>query len=69
MTQEGSDKVRCNLYIPKKLISEVDKLAKEFGANRSVMVSVILKTYMDQQEVINLSKMAQRKEMQSQRIE
>ena len=50
------DKLRCNLYIPSEIVEEVDKLAKMYGANRSVMVSFILKTYLDQQKVVELAK-------------
>ena len=51
------DKTRVNLYIPNPIIEEVDKLAKMYGANRSVMVSVVLKTYIDQQKVVDLAKL------------
>ena len=50
------DKLRCNLYIPSEIVEEVDKLAKMYGANRSFMVSFILKTYLDQQKVVELAK-------------
>ena len=43
------DKLRCNLYIPAEIVEQVDEMAKVYGANRSVMVSFILKTYLDQQ--------------------
>lgn len=49
------DKLRCNLYIPSEIVEEIDKLAKMYGANRSVMVSFILKTYLDQQKVVELA--------------
>lgn len=52
------DKLRCNLYIPSEIVEQVDEMAKMYGANRSVMVSFILKTYIDQQEVVKLAKMA-----------
>lgn len=52
------DKLRCNLYIPAEIVEQVDEMAKMYGANRSVMVSFILKTYLDQQEVVKLAKMA-----------
>lgn len=52
------DKLRCNLYIPSEIVEQVDEMAKVYGANRSVMVSFILKTYLDQQEVVKLAKMA-----------
>ena len=32
-------------------------MAKTYGANRSVMVSFILKTYLDQQKVVSLAKL------------
>lgn len=51
------DKTRVNLYIPNAIIEEVDNLAKMYGANRSVMVSVMLKTYLDQQKVVDLAKL------------
>jgi metal-responsive CopG/Arc/MetJ family transcriptional regulator len=51
------EKTRVNLYIPNAIIDEVDKLAKMYGANRSVMVSVMLKTYLDQQKVVDLAKL------------
>ena len=54
------EKLRCNLYIPAEIVEEVDKMAKMYGANRSVMVSFILKTYLDQQSVVNLAKIAPR---------
>ena len=51
------DKLRCNLYIPSEIVEEVDAMAKTYGANRSVMVSFILKTYLDQQKVVSLAKL------------
>ena len=56
--QDKYEKTRCNLYLPVGLIEEVDELAKVYGAPRSVMVSFMLKTYLDQQEVVKLAKMA-----------
>lgn len=56
------EKLRCNLYIPSEIVEEVDKMAKMYGANRSVMVSFILKTYLDQQSVVELAKMAPKKD-------
>ena len=51
------EKLRCNLYIPAEIVEEVDNYAKMYGANRSVMVSFILKTYLDQQKVVELAKL------------
>ena len=54
------DKLRCNLYLPAEIVEQVDEMAKTYRANRSVMVSFILKTYLDQQEVVKLAKLAPR---------
>ena len=54
------DKMRCNLYLPVELVEQVDEMAKMYGAPRNVMVAFILKTYLDQQEVVKLAKMAPR---------
>ena len=56
------EKLRCNLYIPADIVEEVDNMAKMYGANRSVMVSFILKTYLDQQKVVELAKLVPGKE-------
>lgn len=48
------EKTRCNLYLPKSIVEEVEELAKTYGANRSTMVSFILKTYLDQQKMVKL---------------
>lgn len=49
------EKLRVNLYIPSEIVEEVDQYAKMYGANRSVMVSFIIKTYLDQQKVVELA--------------
>ena len=49
------DKMRCNLYLPTELVEAVDEMAKTYGAPRNVMVAFILKTYLDQQEVVKLA--------------
>lgn len=51
------EKLRCNLTIPSEVVEEVDKLAKTYGATRSVMVTFMLKTYLDQQRVVELAKL------------
>lgn len=51
------DKIRCNLYLPAEIVEEVDKLAQTYGASRNVMVAFMLKTYLDQQKVVELAKL------------
>ena len=55
------EKIRCNLYIPSEIVEEVDKMSKMYGANRSVMVTFILKTYLGQQKVVELANMVPKK--------
>lgn len=50
------EKLRLNVTIPEHIVEEVDRLAKQYGATRSVMITFILKTYLDQQAVVELSK-------------
>ena len=50
--------MRCNLYLPVELVEAVDEVAKMYGAPRNVMVAFMIKTYLDQQEVVKLAKMA-----------
>ncbi|MEG1411811.1 MAG: hypothetical protein RSA01_11105 [Clostridium sp.] len=57
LNEDKYEKVRVNLYIPKAIVEEVDNYGKMYGANRSVMVSVMLKTYIDQQNIVNLAKL------------
>lgn len=52
------EKLRCNLYLPSEIVEEVDKLAKVYGAPRNVMIAFMLKTYLDQQQVVELAKRA-----------
>lgn len=50
------EKLRCNLTIPAEVVEEIDKLAMQYGATRSVMVTFMVKQYLDQQAVVELSK-------------
>lgn len=54
--EEKYDKARCNLTIPVEIVEEVDKLAKQYGATRSVMVTFMIKQYLDQQAVVELTR-------------
>lgn len=55
------EKLRLNVTIPAHVVEEVDNLAKEYGATRSAMITFILKTYLDQQAVVELSKQVPKK--------
>lgn len=50
------EKLRCNLTIPAEVVEEIDKLAMQYGATRSVMVTFMVKQYLDRQAVVELSK-------------
>ena len=58
-TPEG--KRRINMYVAEQIIEKIDAYAKELGLNRSAMVTVILKQYIDQQEMLALSDMARQR--------
>ena len=55
------EKLRLNVTIPEHIVEEVDRLAKQYGATRSVMITFILKTYLDQQSDVELSKQVPKK--------
>lgn len=50
------EKMRLNVTIPAEVVEQVDKLAKQYGATRSVMMTFMMKQYLDQQAVVELSK-------------
>lgn len=56
------EKLRLNVTIPAQVVEEVDKLAKQYGATRSVMITFMIKQYLDQQAVVELSKHVPQKE-------
>lgn len=49
------EKLRVQALLPKNIIAKLDEFAKEMGLSRSNAISVITKTYLDQQEIIKLS--------------
>lgn len=46
--------VRINLYVPDDLLRYIDEYAKKIGASRTVTVNLILRNFVDQQEVIRV---------------
>lgn len=46
--------VRINLYVPDDLLCYIDEYAKKIGASRTVTVNLILRNFVDQQEVIRV---------------
>lgn len=55
MEKLDTTKFRCNVTMPRWMVDEIDELSSIFGTNRSVMISMICKTYLDQQKVINIT--------------
>lgn len=53
-----AEKKKINIYLNETLLNKVDEQANEFGINRSAMIGVIIKQYMDQQEVLKIGKIA-----------
>lgn len=54
-------KRRVNMYVAESIIEKVDRYAEELGLNRSAMVTVILKQYIDQQELLTLTDVARQR--------
>lgn len=47
-------KVRCNMYLPVKLVEKIDKGCEETGLNRTEYVVHVLLNYFDQQQALEL---------------
>lgn len=63
MAIDLADKKRINIYVPEHIVDKIDDYAQNMGLNRSSMISVILKQYIDQQDMLELSKLAQLKSL------
>ena len=50
------DKQRVNFYMPVELLEQIDEHARKNLFSRSIMIQVMCKTYIDQQEVMNALK-------------
>lgn len=51
-------KRRINVYMPDEIIARLDEFADGLGLNRSGMLCVIAKQYMDQQDMLALTALA-----------
>lgn len=51
-----SEKFRVNLLMPKPMLEELDLLSNELGANRTALINMIIRQYLDQREVVRMSK-------------
>ena len=47
-------KKRLNVDLPEDMINELDYFAKKIGLNRTSMIAVIVKNYIDQQKSFNM---------------
>ena len=56
---EKVERKRINTMIPADILAQVDEFANSLGLTRGGALSVISKTYFDQQEVIKLSRLAE----------
>lgn len=50
------EKFRVNLIMPRPMVDELDQLADQLGANRTALINMIVQQYLDQREVVNMSK-------------
>lgn len=56
------EKKRLNIYLPEHIATKVDEYANDFGIGRSAMIGVIIKQYIDQQEVLKIGKIVELQE-------
>lgn len=56
-------KVRVNIYLPEDLVRDLDDLAKKDMFPRSTLIQLALKTYIDQQTMLEYTKLAKMHEI------
>ena len=56
-------KSRVNIYLPQELLRQVDDLSSSFMLNRSTMIQIAIKTYIDQQTMLEISKLVKMHEI------
>lgn len=59
-TRSNDGKKRINLYVPEHFVNELDSIAVECGVNRTSLLNMIIKQYLDQQNMFKLTKLAER---------
>lgn len=47
-------KVRCNMYLPERLVEKIDQGCEETGLNRTEYVVHVMLNYFDQQQALKL---------------
>lgn len=57
-TRTNDGKKRVNFYMPEHFVDELDKIAVECGINRTSLINMIIKQYLDQQELLRLTRIA-----------
>lgn len=53
------EKVRCNMYLPKVLIDEMDKSAQAVGLNRTEYVIHVMLNHFNQEKTLRLVALAE----------
>lgn len=51
------EKKRLNVLVPENILDKIDALAEEAGLNRTSMILVMVKHYIDQQDALKMSNM------------
>lgn len=54
MNDKKIKRVRINTMIPENILEKIDSFGDEMGLTRGGAISVIAKSYFDQQEVLNM---------------
>lgn len=58
------EKKRMSLLISAELKDELDEFCKRMGISQSAAVSVIMKTYFDQQKIVKMVELAEEQQRQ-----
>lgn len=58
-TRTNEGKKRVNFYMPEHFVDELDRIAVDCGVNRTSLINMIIKQYLDQQELLKLSRIAE----------
>jgi len=51
------EKKRINLFMPLYMVEALDNISDELGGNRTSVVNMIIRQYLDQREVVKMSQM------------
>lgn len=58
------EKKKLNMLVPENILEKIDQCAEEAGLNRTSMILVMVKHYIDQQDALKMSNMMGKGQLQ-----